>query len=120
MKAFPHGLQHRVGEGGGQLSGGQRQRLAIARCMLLQPRFLALDEATSALDSESERHIQAALARLQSGRTTLVIAHRLSTVEQADEIIVMDEGAIVERGAHAALLARDGVYAQLHRLQFSA
>lgn len=117
---LPQGLDTLVGDRGALLSGGQRQRISIARAILKDTPVLVLDEATSALDTESERHIQAALARLQSGRTTLVIAHRLSTVEQADEIIVMDEGAIVERGAHAALLARDGVYAQLHRLQFSA
>ncbi len=117
---LPQGLDTLVGYRGALLSGGQRQRISIARAILKDTPVLVLDEATSALDTESERHIQAALARLQSGRTTLVIAHRLSTVEQADEIIVMDEGAIVERGAHAALLARDGVYAQLHRLQFSA
>ena len=117
---LPQGLDTLVGDRGALLSGGQRQRISIARAILKDTPVLVLDEATSALDTESERHIQAALARLQSGRTTLVIAHRLSTVEQADEIIVMDEGAIAERGAHAALLARDGVYAQLHRLQFSA
>ena len=117
---LPQGLDTLVGDRGALLSGGQRQRISIARAILKDTPVLVLDEATSALDTESERHIQAALARLQSGRTTLVIAHRLSTVEQADEIIVMDEGAIVERGTHAALLARDGVYAQLHRLQFSA
>ena len=117
---LPQGLDTLVGDRGALLSGGQRQRISIARAILKDTPVLVLDEETSALDTESERHIQAALARLQSGRTTLVIAHRLSTVEQADEIIVMDEGAIVERGAHAALLARDGVYAQLHRLQFSA
>ena len=117
---LPQGLDTLVGDRGALLSGGQRQRISIARAILKDTPVLVLDEATSALDTESERHIQAALARLQSGRTTLVIAHRLSTVEQADEIVVMDEGAIVERGTHATLLARDGVYAQLHRLQFNA
>ena len=116
---LPQGLDTMVGDRGALLSGGQRQRISIARAILKDAPVLVLDEATSALDTESERHIQAALARLSSGRTTLVIAHRLSTVEQADEIIVMDDGAIVERGTHAALLARDGVYAQLHRMQFS-
>lgn len=119
-RELPQGLDTLVGDRGALLSGGQRQRISIARAILKDSPVLVLDEATSALDTESERHIQAALARLQSGRTTLVIAHRLSTVEQADEIIVMDEGAIVERGTHAALLARDGVYAQLHRMQFKA
>ncbi|MGE0583047.1 MAG: lipid A export permease/ATP-binding protein MsbA [Steroidobacteraceae bacterium] len=119
-RELPQGLDTLAGDRGALLSGGQRQRISIARAILKDTPVLVLDEATSALDTESERHIQAALARLQAGRTTLVIAHRLSTVEQADEIVVMDEGAIVERGTHAALLARDGVYAQLHRLQFNA
>lgn len=119
-RELPQGLDTLVGDRGALLSGGQRQRISIARAILKDTPVLVLDEATSALDTESERHIQAALTRLQSGRTTLVIAHRLSTVEQADEIVVMDEGAIVERGTHAALLARGGVYAQLHRLQFNA
>jgi subfamily B ATP-binding cassette protein MsbA len=119
-RELPQGLDTLVGDRGALLSGGQRQRISIARAILKDAPVLVLDEATSALDTESERHIQAALARLQAGRTTLVIAHRLSTVEQADEIVVMDEGAIVERGTHAALLARDGVYAQLHRMQFNA
>ncbi|MBV6416177.1 MAG: Lipid A export ATP-binding/permease protein MsbA [Steroidobacteraceae bacterium] len=119
-RELPEGLDTHVGDRGALLSGGQRQRISIARAILKDAPVLVLDEATSALDTESERHIQAALARLQQGRTTLVIAHRLSTVEQADEIIVMDEGAIVERGAHAELLARGGAYAQLHRMQFNA
>ncbi len=119
-RELPQGLDAVVGDRGALLSGGQRQRISIARAILKDTPVLVLDEATSALDSESEQHIQAALARLQSGRTTLVIAHRLSTVERADEIIVMDAGAIVERGTHAVLLARGGVYAQLHRMQFNA
>jgi subfamily B ATP-binding cassette protein MsbA len=115
----PDGLDALVGDRGMLLSGGQRQRIAIARALLKDAPILILDEATSALDTESERHIQAALAQLVRDRTTLVIAHRLSTVEQADRIIVLDAGAIVEQGTHAALLARGGLYAQLHQLQFS-
>jgi len=107
-----------VGDRGALLSGGQRQRISIARALLKNAPLLILDEATSALDSESERHIQAALEGLMANRTTLVIAHRLSTVEKADRIVVMDRGRIVEMGRHAELLAKDGRYAALHRLQF--
>jgi len=117
---LPQGLDTLVGDRGNLLSGGQRQRVAIARAILKNAPVLILDEATSALDSESERHIQSALAKLVHGRTTLVIAHRLSTVEQADLIIVVDAGRIVESGNHAQLLAQNGLYAQLHRLQFDA
>jgi len=109
-----------VGDRGVLLSGGQRQRISIARALLKDAPILILDEATSALDTEAERHIQAALAQLVRNRTTFVIAHRLSTVEQADRIIVLDAGVILETGTHAELLARGGVYAQLHSLQFSA
>ncbi|MBS0367241.1 MAG: lipid A export permease/ATP-binding protein MsbA [Proteobacteria bacterium] len=119
IRALPAGLDTMVGDRGMLLSGGQRQRLAIARALLKDAPILILDEATSALDTESERHIQAALAHLMRNRTTFVIAHRLSTVEQADRIVVLDAGAVCESGTHAQLLAHAGLYAQLHRLQFS-
>jgi subfamily B ATP-binding cassette protein MsbA len=112
---MPQGYQTRVGEGGLKLSGGQRQRIAIARAMLRNAPILLLDEATSALDAESERQVQDALARLSAGRTTIVIAHRLSTVRDADQIFVLDKGRVVESGKHDALLARGGLYAQLYR-----
>jgi subfamily B ATP-binding cassette protein MsbA len=117
---LPQGLDTMVGDRGALLSGGQRQRIAIARAILKDAPVLILDEATSSLDTDSERRIQAALALLASNRTTLVIAHRLSTVEQADRIVVLDDGAVVETGTHTELLARGGLYAQLYRLQFSA
>jgi ATP-binding cassette, subfamily B, bacterial MsbA len=116
---LPEGLETRVGERGVMLSGGQRQRIAIARALLKDAPVLILDEATSALDTESERRVQAALARLMQGRTTLVIAHRLSTIEKADLIVVMREGTIVEQGTHAELIARGGYYSTLHRMQFT-
>ncbi|NCT66362.1 MAG: lipid A export permease/ATP-binding protein MsbA [Rhodanobacteraceae bacterium] len=118
IRQLPDGIHSRVGEGGALLSGGQRQRIAIARALLKNAPILILDEATSALDSESERLIQDALQRLMRDRTVLVIAHRLSTIEHADRIVVLDRGAIVEQGTHAALLARGGHYAALHRMQF--
>ncbi|EKO3814014.1 lipid A ABC transporter ATP-binding protein/permease MsbA [Vibrio harveyi] len=114
------GLDAMIGENGASLSGGQRQRVAIARALLRDAPVLILDEATSALDTESERAIQSALDELQKDKTVLVIAHRLSTIENADEILVVDEGKIVERGSHADLIAKDGAYAQLHRIQFGA
>ncbi|EGQ8039693.1 lipid A ABC transporter ATP-binding protein/permease MsbA [Vibrio alginolyticus] len=112
------GLDTMIGENGASLSGGQRQRVAIARALLRDAPVLILDEATSALDTESERAIQAALDELQKDKTVLVIAHRLSTIEKADEILVVDDGAIIERGNHAELIDKNGAYAQLHRIQF--
>jgi subfamily B ATP-binding cassette protein MsbA len=119
IEAMPDGYATLVGEHGVKLSGGQRQRIAIARAMLKDAPILLLDEATSALDTESERAVQAALGVLMRGRTTIVIAHRLSTIQSADTIHVVDGGRIVESGKHLELLARGGVYANLHRLQFS-
>ncbi len=113
---LPKGFDTQIGENGVLLSGGQRQRLAIARALLKNSPLLILDEATSALDTESERHIQAALDRVMQGRTTLVIAHRLSTIEKADQILVMDQGRLVEWGTHAELLAANGYYARLHAM----
>ncbi len=119
IRDLPDGFDTLIGDRGILLSGGQRQRLAIARAMLKDAPILVLDEATSALDTEAERHIQAALERLMSNRTTLVIAHRLSTIERADRILVLDQGQVVETGSHADLLALDGHYARLHRMQFN-
>ena len=117
---LPDGLDTVIGERGALLSGGQRQRVAIARAILKNAPVLILDEATSALDAESEHLVQTALASLVEGRTTLVIAHRLTTIERADRIVVMDGGRVVESGTHAELLAAGGVYAALHRMQFNA
>jgi subfamily B ATP-binding cassette protein MsbA len=108
-----------VGDRGALLSGGQRQRIAIARALLRNTPVLILDEATSALDTELERQIQEQLDALMQNRTTLVIAHRLSTVEKADRILVMDGGRVVETGSHAELLAKNGQYAVLYRMQFT-
>ncbi|CUA84633.1 ABC transporter, permease/ATP-binding protein [Chelatococcus sambhunathii] len=118
ITALPQGYDTMLGERGVTLSGGQRQRLAIARAVLKDAPILLLDEATSALDAESERLVQAALDRLMQGRTTIVVAHRLATVQSADRILVMDEGRIVEEGTHATLAVRGGLYAKLARLQF--
>ncbi|WP_217547075.1 lipid A ABC transporter ATP-binding protein/permease MsbA [Pantoea sp. GbtcB22] len=118
IQKMDNGLDTVIGENGVLLSGGQRQRIAIARALLRDCPILILDEATSALDTESERAIQAALDELQKNRTSLVIAHRLSTIEKADEIVVVEDGRIVERGTHSALLEQKGAYAQLHKLQF--
>jgi subfamily B ATP-binding cassette protein MsbA len=120
IDALPAGFETRIGENAVKLSGGQRQRLSIARALLKNAPILLLDEATSALDSESERYIQLSLERLMRGRTTFVVAHRLSTIERADRIAVFDHGRIVEIGRHADLLARGGLYASLYRNQFAA
>jgi ATP-binding cassette, subfamily B, bacterial MsbA len=119
IRSLPQGLETRIGENGVRLSGGQRQRLAVARAFLKQASILIMDEATSALDSVSERHVQEALDALRSGRTTLIVAHRLSTVERADRIVVMEEGRILEEGTHAELLERSSLYAGLYHFQFS-
>ncbi|HEY7770920.1 ABC transporter ATP-binding protein [Longimicrobium sp.] len=119
IRAFPDGYETIVGERGIKLSGGQRQRIAIARALLADPRILILDEATSSLDSESEYKIQEGLRRLREGRTSFVIAHRLSTIRSADQILVLEHGAVVERGSHAQLMALGGRYRELHDRQYA-
>src|SRR5438034_8715114 len=118
IERLPEGFDTRVGERGVKLSGGQRQRIAIARVFLKDPAVVVLDEATSSLDNESERLVEAAMEDLLRGRSTLIIAHRLSTVRRADRVIVLDRGRIVEEGTHAELLASEGVYSRLYRGQF--
>jgi ABC-type multidrug transport system fused ATPase/permease subunit len=120
VERFPQGYQTLVGERGVQLSGGQKQRVAIARAVLKDPRILVLDEATSALDAESEHLVKEALERLMKGRTTLIIAHRLSTVKDAHRVVVLDAGRIVQSGPHATLLREDGLYRRLVEKQFVA
>jgi ATP-binding cassette subfamily B protein len=119
ISAFPEGYKTLVGERGVRLSGGQKQRVAIARALLKDPRVLVLDEATSALDAESEHLVQDALDRLMKGRTTVVIAHRLSTVRDADRVVVLDGGKAVQQGTHDELVAVDGLYRRLVERQFA-
>ena len=118
VMSLPNGYDTEVGERGVRLSGGQKQRIAIARAFLKNPPVLILDEATSALDNMTEMQIQASLSELSKGRTTLVVAHRLSTVKNADEILVVTDGCISERGTHDQLVAQGGLYAELYRYQF--
>jgi subfamily B ATP-binding cassette protein MsbA len=118
VERLPQGLDTRVGERGVKLSGGQRQRIAIARVFLKNPAVVVLDEATSSLDSESERLVEEAMEDLLRGRSTLIIAHRLSTVLRADRVVVIDRGQIIEEGRHSDLMANEGVYAKLYRGQF--
>jgi ATP-binding cassette subfamily B protein len=119
ISALPQGYDSFLGERGVRLSGGQKQRISIARAILKNPPILLLDEATSALDAESEREVQMALDAVLPGRTSLTIAHRLSTVMQADRIIVLEDGAVIEEGTHETLLTQGGLYARLAKLQFT-
>ncbi len=119
IESFDDGYETIVGERGVKLSGGQRQRVAIARAILANPRILILDEATASLDSESEAKIQDGLEKLRAGRTAFVIAHRLSTIRSADQILVIEEGEIVERGSHQELMELDGRYRELHDRQYN-
>ena len=116
--SLPDGYDTEVGERGVKLSGGQKQRISIARAFLKDPPILILDEATSALDNMTEMQIQESLSELSKGRTSIVVAHRLSTVKNADEIIVLQEGKIMERGTHEQLIEKGGIYAELYRYQF--
>ena len=117
ISQFENGYEHNIGDGGHKLSGGQKQRISIARAVMKNPSILILDEATSALDSESEGLVQEALGKLMANRTSIVIAHRLSTIQKADEIVVLNQGQIVEQGSHEALLAIKGNYFKLHQMQ---
>ena len=120
IRSLPDGLDTVVGERGYRLSGGERQRLTIARLLLAAPRVVILDEATYALDSTNEAHVQAALGEATEGRTALVIAHRLSTIRSADQILVVEDGRVVERGRHGELLTAGGRYAELYETQFAS
>jgi ATP-binding cassette, subfamily B, bacterial len=117
VKNLPHGLDTFIGEHGGKLSGGQKQRIAIARALVRDPRVIILDEATSALDVESEAHVQEAIQEMIKGRTTFIVAHRLTTIKHADRIVVLNRGKIVESGSREELLTKDGVFARMVRLQ---
>jgi ABC-type multidrug transport system fused ATPase/permease subunit len=119
IQQLPDGYDTVIGDRGMRISGGQRQRLAIARALFREPQILLFDEATSALDTESERQVQTAIDRALEGRTAIIVAHRLSTIINADRILVFDQGRIVEQGTHAELLARSGVYARLYEIQYA-